>query len=157
MLRTKLAHRYSACILPLSCTTPCREHRHRWVRTCWQFVVNTTILLQTNALVFVCNTLFTLVAIWHLTYLGMVFDDTSDTADSGFTMHHTLDVWRRAHFSSHCVVVLTMIIAYFLWFVWKYASNTYSIWVCVEYVTTNMHLNTCSIFSSIDRGICAMA
>ncbi|XP_029013296.1 protein-serine O-palmitoleoyltransferase porcupine-like [Betta splendens] len=88
VLRKKLASIFSACILSRPCMSGC-SHQHRkeyWV-----------ILL---------NLLFTFLAIFHLTYLGSMFDPGLDEqeAEEGFSAIHTIQRWSELNWASHWVM-----------------------------------------------------
>ncbi|CAL8369194.1 unnamed protein product [Lota lota] len=88
VLRKKLAAVFSACILSRPCNADC-SHRHK--KGCWVMVV---------------NVLFSLLAIFHLTYLGSMFDaDMDDQAiEEGYLASHTLRRWSELNWASHWAV-----------------------------------------------------
>uniref|UniRef100_A0A8C5FPS3 Uncharacterized protein n=1 Tax=Gadus morhua TaxID=8049 RepID=A0A8C5FPS3_GADMO len=87
VLRKKLAAVFSACILSRPCTADC-SHRHK------------------KGWVMVVNVLFSLLAIFHLTYLGSMFDaDMDDQAiEQGYLASHTLRRWSELNWASHWAV-----------------------------------------------------
>ncbi|XP_070766333.1 protein-serine O-palmitoleoyltransferase porcupine-like [Enoplosus armatus] len=88
VLRKKLASIFSACILSRPCTSDC-SHQHKkeyWV-----------ILL---------NLVFSFLAVFHLTYLGSMFDPGVDEeeVEEGYTAIHTIQRWSELNWASHWVV-----------------------------------------------------
>ncbi|XP_026223914.1 protein-serine O-palmitoleoyltransferase porcupine-like [Anabas testudineus] len=88
VLRKKLASIFSACILSRPCISGC-SHQHKkeyWV-----------ILL---------NLVFSFLAIFHLTYLGSMFDPGLDEqeAEEGYAAIHTIQRWSELNWASHWVV-----------------------------------------------------
>ncbi|XP_026010977.1 protein-serine O-palmitoleoyltransferase porcupine isoform X1 [Maylandia zebra] len=88
VLRKRLASIFSACILSRPCASDC-THQHKkdyWV-----------ILL---------NLVFSLLAIFHLTYLGSMFDPGVDEqeVEEDFTAIHTIQRWSELNWASHWVV-----------------------------------------------------
>uniref|UniRef100_A0AAX7VHH7 Porcupine O-acyltransferase like n=1 Tax=Astatotilapia calliptera TaxID=8154 RepID=A0AAX7VHH7_ASTCA len=84
----RLASIFSACILSRPCASDC-THQHKkdyWV-----------ILL---------NLVFSLLAIFHLTYLGSMFDPGVDEqeVEEDFTAIHTIQRWSELNWASHWVV-----------------------------------------------------
>jgi len=63
--------------------------------------------------VVVINFVFGLVTLFHLAYLGVMFDQ-SESSTSGYSWHHTLDKWSRLGFRSHFVVFAMMILNWIL-------------------------------------------
>ena len=49
------------------------------------------------------NLLFGLLAMFHLAYLGVMFDQSAESS-SGYSWAHTLAKWRNLDFISHYVV-----------------------------------------------------
>ncbi|XP_071385235.1 protein-serine O-palmitoleoyltransferase porcupine-like isoform X1 [Centroberyx affinis] len=88
VLRKKLAAIFSACILSRPCGSDC-SHQHR--KEYW---------------VMLLNLLFSLLAIFHLTYLGSMFDsDVDDQAEEeGYVASHTIQKWSELNWASHWVV-----------------------------------------------------
>eukprot|EP00058_Branchiostoma_floridae_P011771 XP_002597259.1 hypothetical protein BRAFLDRAFT_203459 [Branchiostoma floridae] len=87
VLRQRLADIFSACILAKRCKPDC-GHRNRpnW----------------TGCLTNLC---FCLLAMFHLAYLGVMFDSSSDVEEEGYTMSHTLQKWAQLDYASHWVAV----------------------------------------------------
>lgn len=55
--------------------------------------------------VIVINLLFGLLALFHLTYLGVMFDQSDQQLQqTGYSLEHTLEKWRKLGFASHWVV-----------------------------------------------------
>jgi len=56
-----------------------------------------------SAWVILVNLMFGLLAMFHLAYLGVMFDQ-SDSGETGYSWTHTLSKWRNLSFCSHYVV-----------------------------------------------------
>ncbi|XP_022439226.1 core-binding factor subunit beta isoform X1 [Delphinapterus leucas] len=87
ILRKRLARILSACVLSKRCPPDC-SHQHR-------------LGLGVRAL----NLLFGALAIFHLTYLGSLFDvDVDDTTEEqGYSMAYTVHKWSELSWASHWV------------------------------------------------------
>ncbi|XP_050016870.1 protein-serine O-palmitoleoyltransferase porcupine isoform X1 [Alexandromys fortis] len=87
VLRKRLAQILSACILSKRCLPDC-SHRHR-------------LGLRVRAL----NLLFGALAVFHLAYLGSLFDvDVDDTTEEqGYGMAYTVHKWSELSWASHWV------------------------------------------------------
>ncbi|XP_071499067.1 protein-serine O-palmitoleoyltransferase porcupine-like [Diadema antillarum] len=90
VFRSKLADTFSACINARKCKNVC-VHEYKAM----------------NPLVILVNLLFSGLAIFHLAYLGVVFNTDSELQEEGYTMKHTLDTWSRLNYASHYVVLGT--------------------------------------------------
>ncbi|KAM9343602.1 protein-serine O-palmitoleoyltransferase porcupine-like isoform 1-T2 [Pholidichthys leucotaenia] len=93
VLRKKLASIFSACILSRPCAPDC-SHQHKkefWVR--------------------LLNLVFSFLVIFHLTYLGSMFDPGLDEQDTeeGYTAAHTIQRWSELNWASHWVVFVSWI------------------------------------------------
>ncbi|XP_034552589.1 protein-serine O-palmitoleoyltransferase porcupine-like [Notolabrus celidotus] len=88
VLRQKLASIFSACVLSRPCTSDC-SHQHK--KEYW---------------VMLLNLLFGLLAIFHLTYLGSMFDPGVDEqeVEEGYAAIHTIQRWSELNWASHWVV-----------------------------------------------------
>ncbi|XP_054465122.1 protein-serine O-palmitoleoyltransferase porcupine-like [Anoplopoma fimbria] len=88
VLRKKLASIFSACILSRPCTSDC-SHQHK--KEYW---------------VMLLNLVFSFLAIFHLTYLGSMFDPGVDEQDveEGYAAIHTIQRWSELNWASHWVV-----------------------------------------------------
>jgi len=65
------------------------------------------------AWVILVNFLFSVLSIWHLAYLGVMFDQ-SESSHTGYSWNHTLSKWRKLGFRSHFVVIAMMVINFFM-------------------------------------------
>ncbi|CAL4251655.1 unnamed protein product [Meganyctiphanes norvegica] len=92
-LRQKLANAFSACILARPCQQNCQHHYqgHSW------FSVST-------------NLFFGLLAMFHLAYLGVMFDSSSSQQETGYSMEHTIAKWAGLDFASHIVMFFMYIV-----------------------------------------------
>ncbi|KAK2897087.1 protein-serine O-palmitoleoyltransferase porcupine-like isoform X1 [Channa argus] len=88
VLRKRLAFILSACILSRPCTSGC-SHQHK--KEHWVMLLNLA---------------FSLLTIFHLTYLGSMFDPGVDEqeAEEGYTAIHTIQRWSELNWMSHWVV-----------------------------------------------------
>ncbi|KAM4695686.1 protein-serine O-palmitoleoyltransferase porcupine isoform 2-T3 [Rhinophrynus dorsalis] len=85
VLRKRLAEIFSSCILSKSCPPNC-AHRNK-----------------KGPLVYLFNILFGALAIFHLTYLGSLFDTDSEdaTEEEGYGMSHTIHKWSELGWAGH--------------------------------------------------------
>jgi porcupine-like protein len=100
-LRRKLSRRLDACVLDRPCPDSGCEHRHR-SRVWWVAVVNVG---------------FVLLNLFHLAYLGLMFDVTDEEEglqEQGFSRAHTLKKWAHLDFLSHWVAIGTYLISLLL-------------------------------------------
>ena len=58
-------------------------------------------LLFSGWVAFCCNAVLSLVCVLHLAYLGMLFEGSSDSQQTGFSMAHTLAKWSSLSYASH--------------------------------------------------------
>ncbi|XP_032420739.1 protein-serine O-palmitoleoyltransferase porcupine-like [Xiphophorus hellerii] len=88
VLRKKLAYILSACILSRPCASDC-SHRHK-----------------KNAWVLLLNLVFSLLVVFHLTYLGSMFDPGSDEqeVEEGYAAIHTIQRWSELNWASHWII-----------------------------------------------------
>ncbi|GFR01471.1 protein-serine O-palmitoleoyltransferase porcupine [Trichonephila clavata] len=94
-LRKKLASVFNACILARKCKPDCGH------------------LFQSNHVyVRMANIGFGLLSIFHLAYLGVMFDSTSGIEEEGYNMNHTLQKWAELDFSSHWIALFCYIFYY---------------------------------------------
>jgi len=52
------------------------------------------------------NLMFSGLAIFHLAYLGLMFD-TSDLQETGYNYSHTINKWSELGFASHWIALAT--------------------------------------------------
>uniref|UniRef100_A0A3Q3WWZ4 Porcupine O-acyltransferase like n=1 Tax=Mola mola TaxID=94237 RepID=A0A3Q3WWZ4_MOLML len=88
VLRKKLASIFSACILSRPCASDC-SHQHKkefWVK--------------------LLNLVFSFLVIFHLTYLGSMFDPGVDEqeVEEGYKAIHTIHRWSELNWASHWVM-----------------------------------------------------
>ncbi|KAM8830230.1 protein-serine O-palmitoleoyltransferase porcupine-like [Synchiropus picturatus] len=93
VLRKRLATIFSACIMSRPCPGDC-PHQHKkefWVK--------------------LLNLLFSLLTIFHLTYLGSMFDPGLDEheVDEVYPASHTIQRWSELNWASHWVVFISWI------------------------------------------------
>ncbi|XP_023675142.1 protein-serine O-palmitoleoyltransferase porcupine isoform X1 [Paramormyrops kingsleyae] len=87
VLRKRLAVIFSACILSKRCPPDC-THQHK--KSLWAYGI---------------NVLFSTLAIFHLAYLGSLFDADVDNVDAeeGYLANHTIQKWAELSWASHWV------------------------------------------------------
>ena len=93
--RHKLAYMLDACITARTC--PSRSTCEKHTYTYWYPL---TIIIN----IFLC-----VLSLWHLTYLGQLFDGSSQET-IGYSWQHVLDKWGNLNFASHFVVIGTYVI-----------------------------------------------
>nr|CAD7265463.1 unnamed protein product [Timema shepardi] len=91
-LRHKLAQVFDACIEAHPCRQRC-SHRHKAKQ------------LSTK----LANVGFGILTMFHLSYLGVMFDMSSTLQEKGYSYSHTLSKWSNLHFASLWVVLGTYI------------------------------------------------
>ncbi|CAJ0572762.1 unnamed protein product, partial [Mesorhabditis spiculigera] len=55
------------------------------------------------------NVLFLAVNVYHLIYLGMVFDGSA--SETGYSTKHTIGVWKKQHYASHIIAFVTLLLS----------------------------------------------
>ncbi|XP_061647732.1 protein-serine O-palmitoleoyltransferase porcupine-like [Phyllopteryx taeniolatus] len=92
VLRKRLAVIFSACVLSRQCPSDC-SHQHKkeyWV----------TLL----------NLVFSFLAIFHLTYLGSMFDPgVEEEVEEGYAAIHTIQRWSELNWASHWVMFVSWV------------------------------------------------
>ncbi|XP_016415328.1 protein-serine O-palmitoleoyltransferase porcupine-like [Sinocyclocheilus rhinocerous] len=88
VLRKRLAAIFSACILSKRCPNDCHHQNKKMV---WVYGV---------------NLFFSALSIFHLTYLGSLFDSEMDSmhAEEGYMASHTIQKWSELNWASHWVM-----------------------------------------------------
>lgn len=94
VLRKKLAIVFSACILTRPCPFDC-SHQHK--REIWVLLINLW---------------FSFLALFHLTYLGSMFDPglSEEEAEEGYAAVHTIQRWSELNWASHWIVLISWVI-----------------------------------------------
>uniref|UniRef100_UPI00358EB508 protein-serine O-palmitoleoyltransferase porcupine n=1 Tax=Myxine glutinosa TaxID=7769 RepID=UPI00358EB508 len=90
VLRRKIATVLNACVLSRKCTQ-C-EHQHK--SEVWVMLINLS---------------FTFLAIFHLAYLGALFDGDGDE-EEGYGMRHTIDKWTELGWAGHWLTLTCWLI-----------------------------------------------
>ncbi|XP_065215367.1 protein-serine O-palmitoleoyltransferase porcupine [Planococcus citri] len=93
--RRKLSYRMNACISSKSCRLSCDKHRFTGRKLGVCFI----------------NLFFTILALYHLSYLGCLIDLR---ADDNVTFYQAFDRWRGLRYESHYVILITYIVSLFL-------------------------------------------
>jgi len=96
-LRAIFADTFDACITSKQCTKQKCTHRYNSYNCWWVFMINMA---------------FMGLAMFHLAYLGLMFD-MSDLQETGYSYSHTIDKWAQLGFASHWIALVTYCI-YFL-------------------------------------------
>ncbi|KAK2583881.1 hypothetical protein KPH14_001155 [Odynerus spinipes] len=96
-LRMILASTFDACIASKECIKNKCTHIYNSYNCYW---------------VVVTNMMFTALTIFHLSYLGLMFD-TSEIQETGYSYIHTIEKWSQLGFASHWVALTTYCV-YFL-------------------------------------------
>lgn len=91
VFRSKLSRIYNACIKARKCKEDCK-HEYK----------------QNHPVVILTNLVFGALAMFHLAYLGLMFDSSAES-EQGYNMEHTLGKWSSLKYASHWVVVGTYI------------------------------------------------
>ncbi|CAF1160275.1 unnamed protein product [Didymodactylos carnosus] len=86
--RKKLSNILDSCVMAKNCLS-C-DHSYKY----W------------HPLTFTVNCLLSVLSLWHLTYLGQLFDN-SQQQYIGYSLQHTLEKWSKLNFASHIVVICT--------------------------------------------------
>jgi porcupine-like protein len=93
VLRQKLSSVFSACILVRPCRKECTHNNKE----------------KKFSVVF-ANIGFGLLAFFHLTYLGVMFDSVdTNLQEEGYNYIHTLVKWSKLNYASHWVALFTFI------------------------------------------------
>ncbi|XP_064119001.1 protein-serine O-palmitoleoyltransferase porcupine-like [Macrobrachium nipponense] len=93
-LRQKLASVFDACILARRCSENC-GHAQKG-KSGFSVLVNLG---------------FGFLTIFHLAYLGIMFDSPSQKQEAGYSMKHTLSMWSSLHYASHWIIFLFYIMS----------------------------------------------
>ncbi|XP_065081992.1 protein-serine O-palmitoleoyltransferase porcupine [Ochlerotatus camptorhynchus] len=89
-VRNKLSQIFSACVLVNKCSVPCTKHQ----------------LSQNKAMTIFINSIFFILCVINLTYLGAIFDANSQLQTEGYSFKHTLEKWHRLDYVSHWLLIL---------------------------------------------------
>lgn len=93
-VRKKISDIYSACVLALPCRPDCK-HRHQ----------SNSLLVNT------CNFAFAFLAVFHLAYLGVMFDGPVEQQEIGYSFRHVMNKWGALDYLSHWVILITYLIS----------------------------------------------
>lgn len=88
-VRGRLSEWMGACVASKACKNHCKHHYQ-----------------ASSMLCSVVNLLLTTITIFHLSYLGLMFDSSQST-DSGYSMSHTLNKWSQFNYCSHIIIIIT--------------------------------------------------
>lgn len=96
-LRNILANTFDACIAAKKCKHNECHHKYNSKNSIFIVIINIGFLI---------------LSVFHLAYLGLVFD-TSNIQNTGYDYSHTINKWSQLGFSSHWMAFVTYLI-YFL-------------------------------------------
>lgn len=88
-LRQKLSTIYNSCTLPNKCKPGSCSHEPKTV-------------LRTFL-----NVLFSLLTVFHLAYLGVMFEAAFHVQEQGYSLAHALDKWNKLDFASHWTILIS--------------------------------------------------
>lgn len=91
VFRRRLSEAFSACIEARRCRAECK-HLNK----------------STHPYVILTNVGFGMLCVFHLTYLGLMFDSSSEE-EQGYSMEHTMNKWSHLGFASHWVAAATYV------------------------------------------------
>ncbi|XP_068628432.1 protein-serine O-palmitoleoyltransferase porcupine [Battus philenor] len=91
--RYKVASALEVCCLANPCVKQC-EHRFK----------------KNSLLAVFVNTIFSLITIMHLAYLGVMFEASFSVQESGYSFYHTISKWENLNYFSHGFVAFMYII-----------------------------------------------
>ncbi|CAK1599537.1 unnamed protein product [Parnassius mnemosyne] len=92
-LRYKIALALEVCCLANPCAKQC-EHRFK----------------KNSFLAVFINTIFSLITVMHLAYLGVMFEASFSVQESGYSYYHTISKWENLNYFSHGFVAFLYII-----------------------------------------------
>lgn len=92
VLRQKLATIFGACIQVRPCKKDC-SHRNK----------------EKRLYVILANVGFSIIAMFHLSYLGVMFDMSSKLEEEGYNYSHTLSKWSYLNYASHWLALATYV------------------------------------------------
>ncbi|CAG9535242.1 unnamed protein product [Cercopithifilaria johnstoni] len=92
-MRSKLSRCINSCVRARKCHKEC-HHTYK------------ENALSTLAI----NVVFRALALTHLVYLGMAFDDS--TAETGYSWRHTLSVWADSYYFSHVIGLFSLLLSF---------------------------------------------
>ncbi|XP_074646546.1 protein-serine O-palmitoleoyltransferase porcupine-like [Tubulanus polymorphus] len=91
VLRARLSTIFSACVGAKRCRGDCAH----------DYKSNSPYVIFTNAM-------FGCLSVFHLAYLGLMFDSSSQQ-EKGYTMSHTLSKWSELNYASHWVALVSYV------------------------------------------------
>ncbi|MCP9263107.1 PORCN protein [Dirofilaria immitis] len=91
-IRNKLSRRTDSCVRARRCRKECHHTRK-----------------QDALSILAINVVFRVLALLHLVYLGMAFDDS--TAETGYSWKHTISVWANAYYFGHVIGLFTLLLS----------------------------------------------
>lgn len=90
-IRKKVAKVFDACVL----AHPCVNCKHRYD--------------SRNILVMAFNIGFGFLAVFHLAYLGVMFDGPAENYDLNYSIKHIQNRWGNLDYMSHWIICLTLV------------------------------------------------
>ncbi|KAJ0181015.1 hypothetical protein K1T71_003100 [Dendrolimus kikuchii] len=92
-LRNKFASALEVCCLANPCVKQC-DHKYK----------------KNSLLAVVTNTLFSVITVIHLAYLGVMFEASFSVQESGYSYFHTISKWENLNFFSHGLAAFLYVI-----------------------------------------------
>ncbi|CAH1643625.1 unnamed protein product [Spodoptera littoralis] len=83
-LRLKVAQTFEVCCLANPCVKLC-DHKHK----------------KNSMIAIITNTIFSIITIIHLAYLGVMFEASFSVQESGYSYFHTISKWENLDYFSH--------------------------------------------------------
>ncbi|XP_059047508.1 protein-serine O-palmitoleoyltransferase porcupine [Achroia grisella] len=91
--RYKVASALEVCCLANPCTKQC-DHKYK----------------KNSLLTIFINTLFSVITIIHLAYLGVMFEASFSVQESGYSFYHTISKWKNLNYFSHGFIAFMYLI-----------------------------------------------
>jgi O-palmitoleoyl transferase len=96
-LRAKFGSIFNACILANKCRATCL---HLCKTDNWKVIVT--------------NVAFGLLTVFHLAYLGVMFEASFTLQESGFSLKHALAKWKELDYASHLTIAFYYVFYYLI-------------------------------------------
>ncbi|KAH0546014.1 protein-serine O-palmitoleoyltransferase porcupine [Cotesia glomerata] len=112
-LRNHLAKTFNACIGSRRCYLSSVSSLKSIIGFCGGTECRYQLNSKNSIKVLLTNIGFSLLAVFHLAYLGLMFD-TSELQETGYNYLHTIEKWSQLGFASHLIALSTYIIYYLI-------------------------------------------
>ncbi|XP_057318085.1 protein-serine O-palmitoleoyltransferase porcupine [Microplitis mediator] len=110
-LRNHLANTFNICIGSRQCNSS--SSLSSIIYFCGGTKCHYPLNSKNSIKVLLINFGFSLLAVFHLAYLGLMFD-TSELQETGYNYSHTIDKWSQLGFASHLIALSTYITYYLI-------------------------------------------